>query len=489
LLFEVESLNKKLDKEGDGEGIEQAEEWFQICLGLYQKYNAIITNFNEWYILKYNPDLDAMEPVKKSPGEILEIIRDVAIGKERSYLEEEKGDAVSKYFYSKFSQKLRKLIDPKDNSILIHGLIKPSNISDEEFEQMKISYYRKIFSRMMFIKILLDWKLLEFNPIQEIFDKEPPRNYFNNLKDLFFKVFNNDGERIDILEKFKELPYLNGGLFRSSETEEKYPNISLNYEAILEIWELLKEYNFTLSDEENNNEENNIINPNILGYIFEKSIGDYRKATGAYYTRSKITNYISRNTLNRFFLDNINKKFQTVLPWPLDTFQQLKMYPIELRTKIYKYFIKLLEKLKICDPAVGSGAFLVSIGELIVRIYNFLINIIGLESIPYKSTEEIEGDKRRFKDLYELKTFIVQNNLYGVDINPSAVEICELRLWLWIVQPPPNLDTIDIKLEPLPNIEYNIRVGNSLFGYTSGIREIESFDKTAGEKVKFAMIS
>ncbi|GAH24965.1 unnamed protein product, partial [marine sediment metagenome] len=99
----------------------------------------------------------------------------------------------------------------------------------------KISYYRKIFSRMMFIKILLDWKLLEFNPIQEIFDKEPPRNYFNNLKDLFFKVFNNDGERIDILEKFKELPYLNGGLFRSSEIEEKYPNISLNYEAILEI--------------------------------------------------------------------------------------------------------------------------------------------------------------------------------------------------------------------------------------------------------------
>lgn len=489
LLIEVESLNKKLDKEGDGEGIEQAEEWFQICLGLYQKYNAIITNFNEWYILKYNPDLDAMEPIKKSPGEILEIIRDVAIGKERSYLEEEKGDAVSKSFYSKFSQKLRKLIDPKDNSILIHGLIKPSNISDEEFEQMKISYYRKIFSRMMFIKILLDWKLLEFNPIQEIFDKEPSRNYFNNLKDLFFKVFNNDGERIDILEKFKELPYLNGGLFRSSETEEKYPNISLNSEAILEIWELLKEYNFTSSDEENNNEENNTINPNILGYIFEKSIGDYRKATGAYYTRSKITNYISRNTLNRFFLDNINKKFQTVLPWPLDTFQQLKMYPIELRTKIYKYFIKLLEKLKICDPAVGSGAFLVSIGELIVRIYNFLINIIGLESIPYKSTEEIEGDKRRFKDLYELKTFIVQNNLYGVDINPSAVEICELRLWLWIVQPPPNLDTIDIKLEPLPNIEYNIRVGNSLFGYTSGIREIESFDKTAGEKVKFAMIS
>ncbi|GAG57678.1 unnamed protein product [marine sediment metagenome] len=149
----------------------------------------------------------------------------------------------------------------------------------------------------------------------------------------------------------------------------------------MEIWELLKEYNFTSSDEENNNEENNTINPNILGYIFEKSIGDYRKATGAYYTRSKITNYISRNTLNRFFLDNINKKFQTVLPWPLDTFQQLKMYPIELRTKIYKYFIKLLEKLKICDPAVGSGAFLVSIGELIVRIYNFLINILGFKRL------------------------------------------------------------------------------------------------------------
>lgn len=489
LLFEIESLNKDLTKLGNKEGIEQAIEWFHFCVGLEQDYNAVVTNFNEWYLLIYDKESNNMIPVKKTPGEILEIIRDVAIGQERIYLEDEKGEKITRAFYAEFSNKLRKLLDSKNKTILIQGLNRPTNTSNQEFNQMKIIFFRTIFFRIMFIKILLDWKLLKFDPIQEIFDLEHKRNYFNSLRSLFFNVFNNDGKRIDILERFKDLPYLNGGLFRISEIEENNPNISLNSEAIIDIWKFLKKYNFTLNLNDEDTDNNNSINPNILGYIFEKSIGDYRKKTGTYYTRSIITNYISKNTLERYLLDNINQRLKELLPWQLETIQQIKMYPLETKTKIFEYAIKILKDLKVCDPAVGSGAFLVSMAELILKIYNFFIKNIGLNELPYKSTELIDKDKRPFKDLYDLKSYIVQNNLYGVDINSSAVEICELRLWLWIVQPPSNLDTLNIEIEPLPNIDYNIRVGNSLFGYTKGIAKINTVDKKTGYKIEFTPIS
>lgn len=495
LLFEIESLNKELSVLGDGEGIEQADEWFHVCVGLEQEYNAIITNFNEWYFLIYDKTSNMMKEIQKTPLEILEIIRNVAIGRERVYQEEDQGEEVSKEFYAEFAGKLQKLLDPDDSSILISGLNIPAGASDKEFNQKKITYYRTIFSRMLFVKILLDWKLLEFDPIQEIFDEENERNYFNNLKDLFFKVFNNDKERIDVLERFQELPYLNGGLFRYSEIEEKNLDVSLNSQAIVDIWQFLKRYNFTLSEtkeeEESSNGDtaNNAINPNILGYIFEKTIGDYRKATGAYYTRSKITNYITKNTIEKYLIDKINKKFKHRLPWLLDSIIQFKMYKLEIKTEIFEFLIVLFKELKICDPAVGSGAFLVSAGNFLVRLYRFLIKTMGLEDLPYKSDEVIEGDRRPFKDLYDLKTWIVQNNLFGVDINSSAVEICELRLWLWIAQPPKGLDTIDIRIDPLPNIEYNIRVGNSLIGYTKGIKEIRALDKKTGVEHKFIALS
>jgi len=490
LLFEIESLNKPLDKAGDEEGIEQAQKWFHEFIGLEQEYNAIITNFNEWYILKYDESTHQMKPNRKEPSEVLEIIRDIALGKERYYLEEEKGDIITKDFYNLFSAKLNKLLDPNDTTINIRNLTIQSG---EELSDMQTTYYRTIFFRMLFIKILLDWKLLRLDPIQEVFNEEKERNYFKCLKDLFFEVLNNEGERIDVLEKFKKLPYLNGGLFRLSEIEIKNPNISLNSEAIIEIWALLKGYDFTFSEENGeedlNENKKNIINPSILGYIFEKSIGDVRKQTGTYYTRSIITNYISRNTIECYVVDKINNKFKSDIPWELRTIREIRMYDMGIKAKIYDYVIKLLKNIKICDPAVGSGAFLVSSANLLHDYYSFFIKILKLDELKYQSVGEIEGDKRPFKDLVELKTYIVQNNLYGVDINSSAIEICELRLWLWIVQPPPNLDTIDVELSPLPNIEYNIREGNSLFGYTKGIKSIGWLDKKTKKEVKFAALS
>ena len=485
LLFEIEALNKDLTKKNDGEGIEQALEWFHQSIGLYREYNAIITNFNEWYILKFD---DKGERVisRKMPHEILEIIRDIALGHERPYLEDKQGEAISKQFFEEFSKRLKMLIDSGNEKIKILGSYGKPLLVDKKHDHNKIDFYRTNFHRLLFIKILLDWKLLKIDPIQEIFLHEEKRNYYNTLRDLFFKVLNNDKDRLDVFEKFKDLPFLNGGLFRLTSLEEEYPNISLNSEAIIDIWNLLKEYNFTLSTDSRLKKKTHSIDPNILGYIFEKSIGDFRKASGAYYTPSEIANYISKNTLYKYLFDKVNGKFPK---YNIHTLNQLFMYEEDIQFRISDYIISILKDIKICDPFVGSGAFLVSIGDLIVSIYKFIYEHIKKWDLRYKETRKIENDIRPFKDIYTMKTHIVQNNLYGIDINPSAVDICKLRLWLWITQPPGTLDFFNLILNPLPNIEYNIREGNSLIGFTEDLLKIDQIDKRTGEKISFISIS
>ncbi len=485
LLFEIESLNKDLTKENDGEGIEQALEWFHQSIGLYREYNAIITNFNEWYFLKFDKRGKRVI-TKKTPNEILEIIRFVAIGQERSYLEDERGEAISKQFFEEFSKRLKMLIDPQNNKIRILGSYGRPLLENKKYDYNKINFYRTNFHRLLFIKILLDWKLLKIDPVEEIFIHEEKRNYYNTLRDLFFKVLNNDKERVDVFEQFKNLPFLNGGLFRLTNLEQEYPNIALNSDAINDIWNLLKRYNFTFNIESPKKRKSNNINPNILGYIFEKSIGDFRKATGAYYTRSEIANYISKSILHRYLLDKINEKFYK---YKIHALNQIFMYENQIQQKITDFLLALLRDLKICDPFVGSGAFLVSIGEEIVNIYKFVYKNIKKWDLKYNDIRVIENDVRPFKDLYTMKVFIIQNNLYGIDINPSAIDICKLRLWLWITQPPSALDIINLVLNPLPNIEYNIREGNSFIGYTEAVLKIDQIDKKTREKITFVSIS
>ena len=485
LLFEIEALNKDLTKPNDDEGIEQAFEWFHKSIGLYREYNAIITNFNEWYIIKFDDKGDHVISSKK-PYEILEIIRDIAIGQERPYLEDEQGEAISKQFYAEFSKRLRMAIDPKNEKIKILGSYGRPLLVDKKQDNKKIDFYRTIFHRLLFLKILLDWKLLEIDPVQEIILHEEKRNYYNTLRDLFFKVLNNDEERLDVFDKFKGLPFLNGGLFRLTSLEEEYPNIALNSEAITDIWNLLKSYDFTLSTDISFDKKSPNIDPNILGYIFEKSIGDFRKTSGAYYTRCEIANYISKNTLNKYLFDNINKQFPK---FQIQALNQLFMYEEDIQIEISDYIINLLKNLKVCDPFVGSGAFLVSIGDYIVSIYKFVYEKIRKWDLRYNETRVIDFDIRPFKDLNSMKTHIVQNNLYGIDINPSAIDICKLRLWLWITQPPGTLDFLNFLLNPLPNIEYNILEGNSFIGFTDDILKIDQYDKKTGEKISFISIS
>jgi len=476
ILFEIEHLNKSLEKEGDREGIEQAREWYSVNPGIILKYDSIITNFSEWFILKYDLDNNKFLIQSKEPWEMLEIIMNVSFGRGREYLieYEEQKQEITNRFYNEFQERLKRLLGKSSKikiNIKVMNYLKPSHLTKEEYEKKLISYYRTIFSRLLFIKILVSWKMLSIDPISIIF-KEDKRHWSAEFKDLFFNVFNKKSEnRPSYLPKdFKELPYLNGGLFRPSgiELDESgnIRDVSLNSDAILDIWHFFRRYRFIEKDEDF--KDNNTINPEILGYIFERSIGDERKKTGSYYTPEEITDYMAKNTIFSYIIEKINSSFKDKI-LPIQSIDEIDIFKRKIQIEIYKFLLnEILKEIKICDPACGSGAFLKKVGDKLVYLYQKIYNTFGWE-LPYKNSKiiTVDNDPRPFPDLYSLKKYILQHNLYGVDINPSAIEICELRMWLWTVRPPEEeMDSIEyIKVPSLPNIEYNIRCGDSLIGY------------------------
>lgn len=493
LLFEIESLNKNLMQEGDGEGVEQANEWYNIKKTLFLQYNSIITNFMEWYILYYDFETENLELTQKSPWDMLAIIADVKFsrGKEYNLKANEHKREITTKFYNSFQDRLNKLLKRSSNitiPIEIRNYKKPLNLSQEGYEQNQVNYYRTIFSRLLFIKILESWRVLPLDPLNEGILNGEKMHWANDLSVLFFEVFNKKDENRpkEISKNFKKLPYLNGGLFRPSGIElDKSGNlrdIYLNPDAIKDIWDFFNEYRFVEDDSVSESEDSNTINPEILGYIFERSIGEERKKTGSYYTPEEITDYIIENTLFPYIIEKINIYLKKLKIKTIEKFSEIDF--LENSVEIYEYTLNnILTNIRICDPACGSGAFLKKSAEKLLFLYKKCYKGCG-RILPFKLVEKADSGLP-FSDLYSLKEHILQNNLYGVDINPSAVELCELRLWLWVIKPPKEvIDTSPtFTCPPLPNIEYNIRIGNSLVGYTEIPRSMKKTDLI--EKVVF----
>jgi len=477
LLFEIEHLNKPLDRVGDKEGIEQAREWYNIKPALFYEYDSIITNFTDWYLLRCNKETKDFDmPKRLEPWEIIEIIIDRKFGLGKEYIIDQeliKKSEITNVFYNGFQERLNKLLRRPSKilkNIEVQNYNKSEDITDDQFELDLIRYYRTIFSRLLFIKILKSWKMLPLDPLKIVF-QEDKRHWSSDLRFLFFDVFNKKKKNRpkELPESFYKLPYLNGGLFRPSgiELDKKgnQRNVQLNPDAIKDIWDFFKGYQF-LKESTGKNEDSNTINPEILGYIFERSIGDERKFTGSYYTREEITNYMVENTLFKYVIDKINDFLSGNKIKAINKISDIDF--LINSVKVYDYLLKnILKQLRICDPACGSGAFLEKSAEKLLYLYKKCYKGCG-RVIPYLLSEGNEIDSQMpFSDIYAIKKYIVQNNLYGVDINPSAIEICELRLWLWTVKPPESIEfsSESMELLPLPNIEYNLRCGNSLIGY------------------------
>jgi len=364
-------------------------------------------------------------------------------------------------------------------------------------------------NRILFLK-LLEAQLLSYHNGDKAFEFlsfNKIRNY-DDLNTLFFQVLarKTDNRNEDVRELFARVPYLNSSLFDPTELEHTTLFISnLNDDKTIPIlsstvlkddngkkntgklttldylFQFLNAYDFSSEGSEEIQEENKtLINASVLGLIFEK-INGYKD--GSFFTPGFITMYMSRETIRRAVV----QKFNEVKNWSCESIDEL-YNKIEDREEANR----IVNSLKICDPAVGSGHFLVSALNEIISIKNDLrilsdrlgrrlkeynIEVVNDELIVTDENGELfdynpksRESQRVQEGLFHEKQTLIENCLFGVDINPNSVKICRLRLWIellknayYIHTPGPSQEGSGFpELQTLPNIDINIKTGNSL---------------------------
>ncbi|GAA9026956.1 hypothetical protein Taitung203_09560 [Helicobacter pylori] len=404
-----------------------------------------------------------------------------------------------------------------------------NNLDDEEVMALLIAWN----NRILFLR-LLESLLISFKHFKEPFLTIENFTNFNALNTLFFEVLakkNNERSKEKEIKEDKilgKIPYLNSSLFDKTPLESNGHEIRLLKNERLEIYSksifkkdkdfkkkdlplleylftFLHVYDFTTTPKDikdnKNTSESRLINPSVLGLVFEKLNG-YKE--GSFYTPSFITSYMCSESITPIVLDKFNQKYNI----ECEDLKELKNYlKNSYKEDKRKEYLQLLLTLRICDPAVGSGHFLVSALNEMVRIayklgfiaslYRHSLRLENDEIIIHTPTGEIfnytkahsENDPHHQiqKELFELKKSIIENCLFGVDINPNSCEITKLRLWIellkysyYIFEEGNNTNA----LETLPNIDINIKCGNSLisrFSLHDDLKKIPNIKKKIQE--------
>lgn len=345
-------------------------------------------------------------------------------------------------------------------------------------------YASVILNRLMFIyflqkKFFLDGGNEDYLNDKLDFSKKqlgPNKFYSEFLDKLFFEGFaqHEDKRKPETNKLIGKIKYLNGGLFLHHKIEIKYKGkIKIPDTAFDNLFALFNRYSWTLDDTPGG--KDNEMNPDVLGYIFEKYIN--QKAFGAYYTRTEITEYLCEQTVYKLILDAVNepkgleefmshvpsnqRKGINIKPKQYDSIAELllNLDAITCR-KLVVGENAVLHNLSLLDPACGSGAFLVAAMKTLINVYAAIlgkIEFLGDKKLT-EWKQQIERDHPSIN--YYIKKQIITNNLYGVDLMEEATEIAKLRLFLALVA---SAETME-QLEPLPNIDFNILSGNSLIG-------------------------
>ena len=374
-----------------------------------------------------------------------------------------------------------------------------SGIPDDRGDA-KQRYVQVILDRMIFLYFIQEKRLLNRDPNylheqpEDVVD-EGEDKYEEFYQPLFFDYLAEDKQN----PEFGSLPYLNGGLFAKNPVEEDFPEAKLGDSAAEtnalfdDILEFLSNWNWNVDERLDIVDPKNL-SPAILGHIFEQTVN--QKEMGAYYTPEEITGFMSRRTIHPYLLDQLNEAVDADYDEIDDVFgfssvdassgeealadggtmtQQVPTGNVET-AHVETLYHDILKEAHVLDPAVGSGAFLLAAQDVLVDIYLQCIEFFQqlqsegrgweLGSRTRDELEEIAAGQGG-ASLYAKRTVIL-NNLYGVDIEEGAVEICKLRLWLSMVA---DIEDEPNEVDPLPNIDFNIRQGNSLIGFT-GIEEI-----------------
>ncbi|EPT2005918.1 class I SAM-dependent DNA methyltransferase [Campylobacter coli] len=387
-----------------------------------------------------------------------------------------------------------------------------SKLKEENFETI-LKLLILWLNRILFLK-LIESNLVRFNDDKNLkflnFKKIPD---FDKLSELFFEVLAKEKSTRKKSE-FAYLPYLNSSLFEKQNIENTLEISSLSNDlklfyykntvlkddkckakkgqvGLLEyLFEFLDSFDFGSDDEQSEIlSQKELISSSVLGNVFEKLNG-YKE--GSFYTPSFITSYMCKESITKVVLDKFNAQFD------LDA-KDISELRKSLRKEDKKAQKELLNSIKICDPAVGSGHFLVSALNVMLSIYDEL-NLFDEEFYLEVQNDEIliTGRKGEFieykrpktpkdkahliqQELFHTKKDIIENNLFGVDINPNSCEITKLRLWIELLKHSFYQSFDDEAyhdLKTLPNIDINIKCGNSL------ISRFKPNDKFSNNNIK-----
>lgn len=347
-----------------------------------------------------------------------------------------------KSFYPKYEKQLLLLSDA------ICGI---DNIHD------KTRYADILMSRLMFLQFLQTRNFfLDSQFLLKHINLNPDDSYYTFLCTLFFDVLNTPFQyRKSHVSDYKNIGFLNGGLFKKHNIELKYPQISIPNKTLHAILIFLKKYNWYVDETSVSNET---INPVVLGHIFEQTISNQRKK-GAYYTPIDVTQFICINTIIPYCVERVNSKFNT----SYESFPESDpIHSICTNPQHAKYlYFKVLKPLTILDNACGSGAFLLTAFGTVFNLYQTVWNSISKINDPIIKHES-DTIRNQPSAEYYFRKRVVTENLFGVDMDEGAIEVCRLRLWLGLVA---DMDLQNP--EPLPNIDYNILSGNSLLGFVN----------------------
>lgn len=425
---------------------------------------------------------------------------------------------------------IESVISKIESENLYDNIDNPDDIDGENYDEKLFNLSLELsitwINRILFLK-LLESKLISYNNLidenkYKFLNIETIKNY-DGLNTLFFNVLNEPSKTRDskLQLKYDLIPYLNSSLFETTELERKLIRISglpdddnipvynktkvindddgkvikdKNLNTFEYLIRFLNTYNFGVSGNKKIVKyKKELINSSVLGLIFEK-INGYKE--GSFYTPGFCTNNMSKSLIENVVLDKFNKKYD----WDCTSIEQLKNYLNYSKSSEYN---EILDSIKICDPSVGSGHFLVSclnqflrikseMGLLLIgyeiyierdelyikdRVNNLIEYKIGVDGLPSKELQKIQ------ETLFNEKKKIIEKSLFGVDINPNSVKICRLRLWIELLKNSYYTEKSNYKeLKTLPNIDINIKQGNSLihrFPLNENLKDILKTTKTS----------
>ena len=388
--------------------------------------------------------------------------------------------------YRNFYQDLVNFVKYEDN--LIDGFVEYAKGDKELAEKYARDYIKKLMGRLVFIQFLQNkaWLKEDIHYTHTLFNsctEEQKYDFLDNvLEPLFFGVFNTPKDAREVLfhqehwdmnlyNEWKDFPYLNGGLFECDELDKlslplpsyffsnpgkedkvRKPNDEF-YSDACGIFDFFDRYNFTIDESDPLDREIGV-DPEMLGKIFENLLED-NKDKGAFYTPKEIVDYMCKEALTAYLIDEARKKSEVNKQRQENFEDAIRAFvndPEMTVKRIQQYDDKQLIDLddslravKICDPAIGSGAF-----------------PMGLLNLLMACRTAVNDALRKGEPRYLLKKEIIQNNIYGVDIEKGAIDIARLRFWLSIV--------VDLEEpEALPNFDYKFMQGNSLLEQYKGV--------------------